>query len=83
MMKKDEDMVDLMLINDGNVIPKHSSEANKKMIESNLWYLDNGASNHISGQNDKFNELDESVAEKVKFGDNFVVYIKGKGSITL
>lgn len=75
MMRKDEDEADSTLKNESKVIPKLSSEVNKKMMESNLLYLDNGASNHMSGQRKKFNELDESVARKVKFGDNSVVYI--------
>lgn len=83
MMRKEEDEIDLMLINEEKVIPKLGPETDKKVVESNLWYLDNGASNHMSGQRDKFNELDESIAGKVNFGDKSVVYIKGKGSITL
>ncbi|CAM8994711.1 unnamed protein product [Rhodiola kirilowii] len=51
--------------------------------ESNLWYLDNGASNHMTGVKTNFNELDEKVSGQVKFGDGSVVQIKGKGSVLL
>ena len=52
-------------------------------MESNLWYLDNGASNHMTGQLSKFSELDTKVTGQVKFGDRSMVQIRGKGSIIL
>lgn len=53
------------------------------LVESDLWYLDNGASNHMTGQRSKFKELDEGINGHIKFGDNSMVQIKGKGSIML
>lgn len=50
---------------------------------SNLWYLDNGASNHMTGQRSKFKDLDENVTGQVKFGDGSIVHIKGKGSVAI
>lgn len=46
-----------------------------------MWYLDNGASNHMTGQRGKFKELDERVSGKVKFGDGSTVCIKIKGTV--
>ena len=46
-----------------------------------LWYLDNGASNHMTGDHQKFRDLDTTVGGKVSFGDGFVVEIHGRGSI--
>jgi len=46
-----------------------------------VWYLDNGASNHMTGDREKFREIDPTVAGKVTFGDGSSVEIKGKGSI--
>lgn len=37
----------------------------------------------MSGQKSKFNELDETITGKVKFGDGSTVEIKGKGSVSL
>ncbi|KAL8116816.1 hypothetical protein AgCh_023110 [Apium graveolens] len=51
--------------------------------ESNVWYLDNGASNHMTGQRSKFSSLDEKIQGQVKFGDGSLVEIKGRGSIVL
>lgn len=50
--------------------------------EINVWYLDNGASNYMTGFKSKFMELDESIAGQVKFGDGSTVRIKGRGTIT-
>jgi hypothetical protein len=47
----------------------------------NYWYLDNGASNHMTGDLQKFTELDEGVTGKVRFGDGSSVEIRGKGTI--
>ncbi|GJV10923.1 ribonuclease H-like domain, reverse transcriptase, RNA-dependent DNA polymerase [Tanacetum coccineum] len=41
----------------------------KETNKESLWYLDNGASNHMTGVREHFKELDEKVSGKVKFGD--------------
>ncbi|GKV22816.1 hypothetical protein SLEP1_g32638 [Rubroshorea leprosula] len=53
----------------------HPKEVNKK----NVWYLDTGCSNHICGDKSAFSDLDESCQDKVKFGDNSTIAVKGKG----
>jgi hypothetical protein len=47
------------------------------------WYLDTGASNHMTGRSDKFTELDRSVKGRVRFGDGSAVEIVGRGSVLL
>jgi hypothetical protein len=50
---------------------------NKRMQDKeNLWYLDNGANNHMCGDKDKFMELDEAIRGNVKFADHSKVFIK-------
>ncbi|XP_066324621.1 uncharacterized protein [Miscanthus floridulus] len=48
---------------------------------NNVWYLDNGASNHMSGDQQMFRDIDHTVSGKVRFGDGSFVEIMGKGSI--
>nr|GEV51289.1 ribonuclease H-like domain, reverse transcriptase, RNA-dependent DNA polymerase [Tanacetum cinerariifolium] len=48
-----------------------------------LWYLDNGASNHMIGVREHFKELDEKVSGKVRFEDGSYIEIKGKCSILI
>lgn len=50
-------------------------------VNSEVWYLDNGASNHMTGDRLKFHELDENITGHVRFGDGSTVAILGKGSI--
>lgn len=47
------------------------------------WYLDNGASNHMTGQRYMFKSLDETVKGQVRFGDGSTVCIEGKGKVSL
>ena len=70
----------MMLLNEEMVAPKLTDKAEGHR-DSLIWYLDNGASNHMTGQRGKFKELDESVTGKVKFGDGSTVNIKGKGVV--
>ncbi|XP_074356599.1 uncharacterized protein LOC141696344 [Apium graveolens] len=57
-----------LLLNEKDVRPKLSKDFDMQ-TESNLLYLDNGASNHMTGLRSKFKELDESITGQVKFGD--------------
>nr|GEW43405.1 zinc finger, CCHC-type [Tanacetum cinerariifolium] len=51
--------------------------------QESLWYLDNGASNHMTGVREHFKELDEKVSGKARFEDGSYIEIKGKGSILI
>ena len=45
------------------------------------WYLDSGASNHMTGSKESFSELDGDVTGTVKFDDGSRVAIQGSGTI--
>ena len=45
------------------------------------WYLDSGASNHMTGSNASFSELDNDVTGMVKFDDGSRVAIQGHDTI--
>nr|GEZ27152.1 zinc finger, CCHC-type [Tanacetum cinerariifolium] len=49
-------------------------------MDESLWYLDNGASNHMIGIRTHFKEVDEKISGRVCFGDGSYVKIKGKHS---
>ena len=71
---------ELVLLNEDKVRPElHQTDQGPSSAVT--WYLDNGASNHMTGDKEKFQELDETIAGKVRFGDGRSVEIKGKGSI--
>lgn len=73
--------VENMLLQEEMVVPKLRSHVEGQR-ESQVWYLDNGASNHMIGQRGKFKELDEQVTVQVKFGDGSTLCIKGKGVVS-
>ncbi|KAL5765184.1 hypothetical protein ACOSQ2_017778 [Xanthoceras sorbifolium] len=50
--------------------------------QQNMWYLDTGCSNHMCGDKKVFSDLDESFRNTVKFGDNSIVSVMGKGKVT-
>ncbi|KAD3336075.1 hypothetical protein E3N88_31594 [Mikania micrantha] len=74
-----EDTPTMVLLNEENVIPGRVSAACEG--DHNVWYLDNGASNHMTGLKDVFAEIDEQVSGQVKFGDGLKVPIRRKGSM--
>jgi hypothetical protein len=45
------------------------------------WYLDTGATHHMTGRREFFIELDSNVWSSIKFGDASGVEIKGIGSV--
>lgn len=73
------EMGNTLLLNE--VAVKSRLDKTEKSVDSNLWYLDNGASNHMTGQKSSFWELDEGVTGLVRFGDGSTVEIKGKRSV--
>ena len=69
---------EIVYLNEEKVVPsKYEGDAG----EDDIWYLDNGASNHMSGDKRYFASIDESITGKVRFGDDSRIDIKGKGSI--
>lgn len=39
----------IMLINEGKMLPKLNQSGEIEQVNSNLWYLDNGTCNHMTG----------------------------------
>lgn len=71
-----------LFLNEQNVRPGMITEVESNRGVSNIYYLDNGASNHMTGHRSKFSKLDEKVTGKVRFGDGSTVDIKGKVTVT-
>lgn len=48
-----------------------------------IWYLDTGATSHMTGNKQLFTTLNTNVKGTVRLGDNSCVQIEGKGSILI
>ena len=43
-----------------------------------VWFLDSGCSNHMSGDAKNFCELNRGFKQQVKLGNNTRIYVEGK-----
>nr|KYP60819.1 Retrovirus-related Pol polyprotein from transposon TNT 1-94 [Cajanus cajan] len=48
-----------------------------------IWFLDSGCSNHMSGDRKWFTELDQSFRHSVKLGNDFKLNVMGKGNVRM
>ena len=69
-----------VFLNEVKVFPE-LHYTNDGVSYGDVWYLDNGASNHITGDRAKFRDIDSTISGKVTFGDGSTVDIQGRGSI--
>jgi hypothetical protein len=69
--------VEHVFLNEEKIVPKLTG------THEMSWYLDTGASNHMTGRSNKFAELDHSIKGRVRFGDGSVVDICGRGYVQM
>jgi hypothetical protein len=69
---------DLILLNEKHSMASATEEAGRC---DTSWFLDSGASNHMSGRREYLSELDTSVHGFVKLGDDTTVEIEVHGTI--
>ncbi|KAK9001962.1 hypothetical protein V6N11_024656 [Hibiscus sabdariffa] len=50
-------------------------------MPSDLWFVDSGCSNHMTGVKSLFKELDESQKMKVQLGNKREMQVEGKGTV--
>lgn len=55
----------------------------KEETQQKMWFLDTDCSNHMCGEKEAFIDLDESFHSSVKFGDNSIISVMGKGKVTI
>lgn len=74
-----------------NIIEEEGSSSNlfmakheSKNEEANeVWLIDSGCSNHMTGQRNLFKDLDENQKQFVKLGDNKEIKVEGRGTVAL
>jgi hypothetical protein len=52
-------------------------------VSKEVWLLDSGCNNHMTGNKDSFVKIDESTKSEVLLGDDKPVEVKGKGTIAV
>ena len=55
----------------------------EKESEKDVWYVDTGCSNHMSGSKSSFSHLNDNFHSTVSFGDCSTVDVMGKGDIRI
>ncbi|KAL5799218.1 hypothetical protein ACOSQ4_032102 [Xanthoceras sorbifolium] len=93
----EEDM-DIITIGNPNEVNESSNFAEKEQVggeslmlmahnstyqNQNVWFLDSGASNHMTGRKDLFTELDEKVHGEISFGDLSKISVQGRGDVMI
>ena len=71
----------MVVVEEASEFLLHGSEG--ALSDPSLWYLDTGATNHMTGRRNFFCDLDESASGFVKFGDNSRIQINGRGTIEI
>ena len=71
-------MHEVVFLSEKNVMPE-KYETNTG--GDNIWYLDNRANNHMTGDLRYFSKLDNMITGKVRFEDDSRIYIRGNGTI--
>ncbi|KAL0442100.1 UNVERIFIED_CONTAM: hypothetical protein Sradi_0148900 [Sesamum radiatum] len=57
--------------------------SNDNLVSQNMWYLDSGCSNHMTGNRDIFEKLDPNVSSQIILSDGSQRSAKGKGTIAI
>ena len=55
----------------------------KKATREEIWFLDSGCSNHMSGNKEWFTNLNEDFKQTVKLGNDSRIAVMGIGSVRL
>ncbi|RVW84529.1 Retrovirus-related Pol polyprotein from transposon TNT 1-94 [Vitis vinifera] len=51
--------------------------------KNNVWFLDSGCTNHMTGNKNIFLDMDTTINSQVKMGNGDLVNVKGKGTVDI
>ncbi|GJT03883.1 retrovirus-related pol polyprotein from transposon TNT 1-94 [Tanacetum coccineum] len=54
-----------------------------EVTKSNVWFLDSGCSNHMSGDPSWFSDLNQNHTTTVKLGNNMIMKVGGQGNVKI
>ena len=58
-----------------------SCQVSEQVLDKNIWLLDSGCGNHMTGHKDLISNLDTSATTTISLGDNHLVKDLGKGVV--
>jgi hypothetical protein len=64
---------------DGMFLSCHKIEEQHK----DLWLLDSGCNNHMTGNKDLLSCIDSSISSDITLGDDSLVQVQGKGTVPI
>ena len=70
----------MKVVKESHLFMVHSSTSKDS---TEMWFMDSGCSNHMSGTKSLFKELDESLKSEVRLGDNKQMNVEGKGTVAI
>nr|GEV98363.1 retrovirus-related Pol polyprotein from transposon TNT 1-94 [Tanacetum cinerariifolium] len=56
---------------------------NPQVMSKDVWYLDSACSNHMTGDREKFRNVDETLYSQVRLGDDKQVQVEGTGNVVV
>ena len=71
----------MAIVEEASDLLLHGSEGAPS--DPTLWYLDTGATNHMTRRQEFFRSIDRSTTGFIKFGDNSKIRIEGRGDIEI
>ena len=67
----------LLMLNEEKVMANPFRDG-EDQVETSMWYLDSRESNHMTGDREKFKELDEKFTGNMKLWDRSIIPIQDK-----
>ena len=58
-----------------------SCQVSQQILDKDVWLLDSGCSNHMTGHNDLLSNIDTSLITTISLGDDHSIKASGKGVV--
>ena len=78
-----EDEIVYIVVKDDSDDERDKMKLISHVSKNDTWIIDSGCSNHITGDKTKFEHFEDYDGGSVRFGNNELCCIKGRGRISL
>ncbi|KAI5422934.1 hypothetical protein KIW84_046088 [Lathyrus oleraceus] len=77
--KPQDNIANYVETNEETVLLMAQLSSEGKSNTQDMWFIDSGCSNHMTGRKGWFSSIDESFSDEVKLGNNYALKVCGKG----